>query len=74
LEIKRLEAHIGDQQIKPLVNQMSQADIEISRLPGLSWLLEVPWLWRRPARSNRKPVTDIRELSPYLRRDLGALD
>jgi hypothetical protein len=74
LEIKRLEAQIDHQQIKPLVNQMSQGDIEISRLTGLSWLLEAPLRWRRAARSRKSRITDIRELSEHLRRDIGALD
>lgn len=48
---------------------MTSADVELSRLPRLAWLLEKPWLWLRPVNTRRR--MDVRELSPHLRRDIG---
>ena len=51
---------------------MTSADLELSRLPRLQWLLEKPWLWLRPAAPRRR--IDVRDLSHYLRRDIGIED
>ena len=48
---------------------MTSADVELSRLPRLAWLLEKPWFWLRAAKPRRR--IDARDLSPHLRRDIG---
>lgn len=48
---------------------MTTTDLELSRLPGLHWLLEKPWLWLRTAMPRRR--IDVRDLSFHLRRDIG---
>ena len=48
---------------------MTTTDLELSRLPRLQWLLEKPWLWLRTAKPRRR--MDVRDLSFYLRRDIG---
>jgi len=51
---------------------MTTADLELSRLPRLHWLLEMPWRWLHAAAPRRR--IDARDLSPYLRRDIGMED
>jgi hypothetical protein len=51
---------------------MTAADLELSRLPRLKWLIEKPWLWLRAAALRRR--IDARDLSLYLRRDIGIDD
>ena len=48
---------------------MTTADLELSRLPRLAWLLERPWLWLRAVTPRRR--IDVRDLSYHLRRDIG---
>ena len=50
---------------------MTTIDLELSRLPGLNWLIEMPWRWLRAAPRRR---IDARDLSPHLRRDIGIDD
>ncbi len=51
---------------------MTAADLELSRLPRLGWLIETPWLWLRSAAPRRR--IDVRDLSAYMRRDIGIDD
>ncbi|HEY0855169.1 MAG TPA: hypothetical protein VGD86_10100 [Devosia sp.] len=51
---------------------MTTADLELSRLPRLAWLIEKPWRWLRAAAPRRR--IDVRDLSGHLRRDIGIND
>lgn len=51
---------------------MTTADLELSHLPRLNWLIKNPWRWLHFAASRRR--IDVRDLSPHLRRDIGIDD
>jgi hypothetical protein len=67
LEIKGFVAHLEGQRIAameiPMLYQSTKKPFSLSR-----------WFWRVAVPIRARQVTDIRELSPYLRADIGARD
>ena len=67
MEIKAIERHLDLTRIETMEMAMLYNDRD-HRFSLARWLQRVGLVWRA------RRVTDIRELSPYLRADIGAWD